>query len=289
MPSIDQFDHAIAAVQRPGGKYLFLDLTSDLTPVGSLPYGEQGEFAIVVHDDGVTEQVKLPLDSISVNATEMRITGELATDGKFNGRYSELAKGNRQYGLRGMFTTPLDSTQRASASRAIATSLFRGASGDSLLGFDGKNLQAEPHVTLRVRNGQAATASGDTHILSIPTRSLSGWAQNTVNELQDRGERRYPIDVAAVVGPVSTVTEIRITLPEGWKARLPQNALVDGAFGLYESRYAQHGRELVISRRIRGATGVLPKERITDLVGWLQGVAADDVRFIVLEHGAAKD
>jgi transglutaminase-like putative cysteine protease len=288
MPSIDQFDHAIAAVQRPGGKYLFLDLTSELTPVGSLPYSEQGEFAIIVHDDGATEKVKLPLDSISSNVTEMRITGELSADGKFNGRYSESAKGNRQYGLRGMFTSPLDSTQRANASRAIATSLFRGASGDSLLGFEGKNLQAEPHVSLRVRNGQAATMSGDTHILSIPVRSLSGWAQNMVNELQDRGERRFPIDAASVIGPISSRTDVRITLPNGWKARLPQNAVVDGPFGLYESTYAQDGRDLVITRRLHGATGVLPKERINDLVGWLQGVAADDVRFIVLEHGAAK-
>jgi transglutaminase-like putative cysteine protease len=288
MPSIDQFDHAIAAVKRPGGKYLFLDLTSDLTPVGSLPYSEQGEFAIVVHDDGVTEQVKLPLDSISTNSTEMRISGELTPDGKFNGRYIERAAGNRQYGLRGMFTTPLDSTQRANASRAIATSLFRGASGDSLLGFEGKNLQAEPQVSLRVRNGQAATASGDTHILSIPIRGLSGWAQNTVNELQDRGERRFPIDVAEVIGPIASYSEVRIKLPEGWKARVPQNTHVDGPFGLYESKYSQEGRDLVITRRIRGATGVLPKERINDLIGWLQGIAADDVRFIVLEHGATK-
>ena len=288
MPSIDQFDHAIAAVQRPGGKYLFLDLTSELTPFGSLPYGEQGEFAIVVHDDGVTEQVKLPLDSIADNATEIRIAGDLSPDGKFNGRYSERAKGNRQYGLRGMFTTPLDSTQRANASRAIATSLFRGASGDSLLGFEGKNLQAEPHVSLRVRNGQAAAASGDTHILSIPVRSLSSWAQNMVNELQDRGARRFPIDAADVIGPIASTTEVRVTLPDGWKARLPQNAVVDGPFGFYESKYSQEGRELVIARRVRGATGVLPKERIDDLMGWLQGVAADDVRFIVIEHGAAK-
>jgi hypothetical protein len=139
-----------------------------------------------------------------------------------------------------------------------------------------------------VRNGQAATASGDTHILSIPVRSLSGWAQNTVNELQERGERRFPIDVADVIGPISSFSEIRITLPDGWKARVPQNARVDGPFGLYESKYSQEGRELVITRRVQGATGVLPKERIGDLVGWLEGIAADDVRFIVLEHGTAK-
>ena len=71
MPSLEQFNHAIAAVARPGGKYLFLDLTSELTPVGALPYGEQGEFGLVVHDDGLTEQVRFPLESIERNASEM--------------------------------------------------------------------------------------------------------------------------------------------------------------------------------------------------------------------------
>ena len=287
MASIDQFNHAIAAVKRPDGKYLYLDLTSELTPVGSLPYGEQGEFGIVVHDDGLTEQIRFPLDSIERNASEMHITGELGADGRFNGRYVETGTGTRQYPLRGMFTTPLDSTQKANVSRAIATGIFRGASGDSLTGFEGKNLQAEPRVTLKVRNGMASKRSGDTDILTVPIGGLSGWAENMVNNLEERGERRFPIDVAAIIGPITSFSEFRVTLPEGWKARVPQNVTADGPFGLYEAKYAQNGRDLVISRRLRGRTGVLPKERIEDLKSWLRQVATDDVRFIVLEHPAA--
>lgn len=287
MPAVDQFDHEIAAVKRPDGHYLFVDLTSELTPVGSLPYGEQGEFGLVVHDDGVTEQVRFPLDSIDRNATEMHIVGELSPEGKFNGRYWEKASGTRQYALRGPFSSPIDSTRRAEASRAIATGFFRGASGDSLVGFDGKDLQAEPKISMVIRNGSASKRSGDTDILSIPIMSLSGWAENMVNNLESRGERRFPIDVADVIGPVTTFSEYRVTLPDGWKARVPQNVTVNGPFGLYESKYAQAGRELVVSRRLRGTTGVLPKERINDLIGWLSQVATDDVRFIVLEHPQA--
>ena len=286
MPSIEQFNHAIAAVARPGGKYLFLDLTSELTPVGALPYGEQGEFGLVVHDDGLTEQVRFPLDSIDRNASEMKIAGELATDGRFNGRYVESATGTRQYPLRGMFSTPLDSTQRATASRAIATQLFRGASGDSLTGFDGKNLQAEPRITMRLRNGQASKRSGDTDILTVPIGGLSSWAENLVNSLEERGERHFPIDASEVLGPAAGYSEFRVTLPEGWKARLPQNVTADSPFGFYQATYAQTGRELVVARRVRGKVGVYPKERIDDLESWLRQVATDDVHFIVLERPA---
>src|SRR5947208_15244318 len=39
-PSALAFDHMIAAVERSGG-YLYLDLTSELTPFGSVPPSEQ--------------------------------------------------------------------------------------------------------------------------------------------------------------------------------------------------------------------------------------------------------
>ena len=286
MPAIDQFDHEIAAVKRPDGHYLFLDLTSELTPVGALPYSEQGAFGLVVHDDGVTEQVRLPEDSIDHNAAELHLVGTLSTDGKFNGRYWEKATGTRQYALRSPFSSPIDSIHRAEASRAIATGFFRGASGDSLVGFDGKDLQAEPKISMLIHNGSASKRSGDTDILSIPFASLSGWAENMVNNLDSRGERVFPIDVADVIGPLTTFNEYRVTLPEGWTARVPHDVKVDGPFGLYESKYAQNGRELVISRRLVGRKGVLPKEKITALTDWLGQVSTDDVRFIVIDHPA---
>lgn len=59
LPSIGQFDHAIAAVDRPTGR-VYVDLTADLAPYGELPPNDQGQFTLVVHRDGVTEEVTLP-------------------------------------------------------------------------------------------------------------------------------------------------------------------------------------------------------------------------------------
>ncbi len=285
LPSIAQFDHAIAAVERPGGGYLFVDLTSELTPLGSLPWGEQGEFAIVVHPDGRGEEVTLPEDPPSMNRSETLIVGELMPNGKVNARYVERALGARQYGLRGMFTTPLDSTKRAILTRAIAQNVFTGASGDSLVVFDGKDLRAEPKVELLVRDGQAAKAAGKTAILSLPFSNMSGYA-NSAADLESRPARKFPIDIGAVVGPISGKSELRLTLPAGWKAQLPPNVKVSGAYGTYTVEYAQTGRELRIVKNIEGAEGTQPPEKVGELVKWMKEMAADDVEYIVLEQGS---
>ncbi len=284
LPSIEQFDHAIAAVERPQGGYLYVDLTSELTPLGSLPFEEQGEFALVVHPDGRGEQVTLPKDLPSTNLAETVIVGELLPNGKVNARYVERALGARQYSLRGMFSAPLDSTKRAMLTRAIAQNVFTGASGDSLKIFDGKDLAAEPRVEILVREGQAAKPAGKTAILTLPFSNMSGFA-NSAAELESRGERKFPIDVAAVVGPIAGVSEMRLTLPPGWKAQLPSNVKVSGVYGTYTVEYAQHGRELRVVKKVEGAEGVEPPEKVGQLITWMKEMAADDVQYIVLEQG----
>jgi hypothetical protein len=39
-----------------------------------------------------------------------------------------------------------------------------------------------------------------------------------------------------------------------------------------------------VMRRLRGNTGILPPDRIGDLVAWLKARSKDDVRFIVLRR-----
>jgi transglutaminase-like putative cysteine protease len=283
MPSIEQFDHAIAAVEKPGGGYLFVDLTSELTPLGSLPFSEQGEFAIVVHPDGRGEEVTLPKDPPATNLAETVIVGELLANGRVNARYVERALGARQYSLRGLFTSPLDSTKRALLTRALAQNVFTGASGDSLRIFDGKDLSAEPRVEILVRQGQAAKAAGKSAILTLPFPNMSGFA-NSAADLESRGERRFPIDVASVLGPVAGVSELRLTLPTGWRAQLPSNVNVSGVYGSYSVEYSQTGRELRVVKRITGADGVQPPEAVSGLIKWMKEMAADDVEYIVLEQ-----
>jgi transglutaminase-like putative cysteine protease len=289
MPSVEQFDHAIAAVEKlagegaaGGGPYVFTDLTTEITPYGSLPFSEQGEFALVVHPDGRGEEATMPADPITANRSETRVVGTVSEQGIFEGRYEETATGAMQYGLRDMLSTPLDSLKRAALLRGVASRWFEGADGDSLVVFDGKDLRATPRISLRIRHGRATSSSGDTEILTNPLGSLAHFAR-VADEIEERGRRRFPIDALKVAGASVGVTEVRMTLPAGWRARLPKNVSAAGPFGTFAAEYAQEGRVLRITRRTTGARGVLPPERVGDLLAYLRTVGSDDTRFIVID------
>ncbi|HEU0053056.1 MAG TPA: DUF3857 domain-containing transglutaminase family protein, partial [Longimicrobium sp.] len=214
MPSINQFDHMIAAVEKPGGGYTFLDLTAELTPYGAVIPSYQGEFGLVVHPDGRGEEITFPLDPPSANRSEVLIAGELSTEGVFKGTFRQRSLGGLQYALRDAFSSRLTPKDREQVGRSLAQGVFEGASADSLVIFDGKDLTAQPQAQVWVSGGRAAEKSGETLILTVPLGN--GSTQQLIASLESAPKpRRFPIDVASVVGPIERVSEFRVTLPEG--------------------------------------------------------------------------
>ncbi|HEY3011542.1 MAG TPA: DUF3857 and transglutaminase domain-containing protein [Gemmatimonadales bacterium] len=286
LPSLAQLDHAIAVVERPEGR-VYVDLTADLAPYGELPASDQGQFALIVYPDGTSEQVTLPESPPSANLNETRIVGILSPEGYVTTSYQERGLGTRQYDLRNLFRAPIDSTHRADLARSIATKLYPGAEADSLQIFDGRDLTADPRVALRIRHGLAArpTANRRAIILTLPLPSMRSMA-DVATALEARGPRRFPIDAAKIVGPVLGQTEIRLTLPAGWRVQLPPAVSVAGKWGSYTARYAQEGTTLHVLRRLEGARGVYPPEALADLAAWLRAIGEDDVPYLVIEPGS---
>ncbi len=282
LPALAQFDHMIAAVDRPGGR-VYTDLTAELTPYGELPFAEQGSFAVVVHPDGAGETVVLPAAPPSANRSESRLVGELTADGNFSGHFIEASTGAQQYGLRGAFSHDLSSTEQQRLTRAIASELFQGAVGDSLQAFHGRDLAAAPRISLLLHGARLATRSGRTDILTLPLRSYV--LLDIAAKVQEHVPRHFPIDVGEVVGPLTTAAELEVTLPEGWKAQLPANVAEASEFGSYTAEYTQTGRVLHVARRMTGHKGIAPPHHVQALIDWLKAVSTDDVRYIVLEHG----
>jgi transglutaminase-like putative cysteine protease len=283
LPSLTQFNHAIAVVERSEGR-IYADLTADLVPFGELPDSDQGQFGVIVYADGTSEQVILPSAPPSANLNQTRMVGTLFPDGYLNASYEEVGLGSRQYSLRSLFLKPADAAYRGDFARSIATSLYPGAEADSLQIFDGRDLTAEPRVALRITRGFAArpTANGSTFILNLPLTSMRSMA-DAARALEAKGQRRFPIDAGKVVGPVTTATEISLTLPQGWQAQLPADVEVTGKWGTYRARYDQEGTTLRVSRTLEGARGVYPPDDLPDLTRWLRDVAQDDVSYLVLE------
>lgn len=285
LPTIKQFDHEIAAVATGSG-YTYTDLTVGVVPFGHLPVGEQGGFALVVRPDGSSERVTLPKSPITGNRSVVRVVASLDSTGLLDGTYEESGEGAAQYALRNVFYNPLDSAQRANLGNAIAGKLFEGAEGDSVTGFDGKDLAAPARMTLRIRHGKAAAPAGTTMILHMPLASMAAMAAGA-KELEAMPTRRFPIDAGKFWGAQTSVAEYVITLPSGWHAQLPKGVSATSAFGTYESSYTETGGVLRLTRRLVGSTDVQPPESIGTLIAWLRAVAADDAKFIVLTRGSA--
>src|SRR5438552_9393550 len=191
--------------------------------------------------------------------------------------------GTAQPAMRALFVESRTAAELRQMAQGIANALLPGATGDSLTAFDGRDLEVVPRIAFVVRQDHALTQSGDRGILTLPLPELAG-SGVAAALAADEGRRRFPIDVAKVFGPRTVTYELRLTLPEGWRAELPPPVTAVSAFGTYEARYSQEGRELRAVRRLQGATGIEPPYRIADLIIWLQKREKDDVRYVVLRH-----
>ena len=216
-----------------------------------------------------------------------RVVGTLDADGTFSGHYEEAGTGLMQYSLREVFTEEMTRQQRANAAQALASQLFQGARGDSLVGFDGYDLTVEPRVTVQVEaeGTTTRTPAGD-HIFPLPLPAFGNL--NLLRYLESREEpRRGPFHIGQVSGDNEVVRELVLEVPDGWTVALPDPVRAESRFGTYTADFTQEGRTVRVTRRWLGGRGIAPPEARTELIEWLREVLSDDVRYLVLQPPAA--
>jgi len=190
--------------------------------------------------------------------------------------------GRTQEGLRQALSHNITAQQKDQFARGLANGLFDGAVGDSLELFDGRDLSVTPRISVAIRHAQATSPAGSGSILRLPLRPL--FSSELVADVESHVPRRFPINAASVIGPVLAVEEYLITLPPGWRARLPADVTAASAYGQYRSTYSQEGRELRVERRVEGRRGVQAPDKVADLIAFMRAIARDDPRLILLEH-----
>jgi hypothetical protein len=282
LPSLTQFDHVIAAMPRQGAPgYTYIDLTTDDIPAGKVPPSYQGGFGLVARTDGTDDEITFPEDAPGLVTTTF--VGTVDAAGKESGTLSIVAKGGADTGMREGFLEPMDSTRRAMMEKFMGRT-FPSGKADSVIVFDGRDPKAEARISARVYEGEAFKRIGSVAILAVPAqlRGNAATIAYMVSQLPTTGERKLPIDAETILGPGRVVTEMQMTLPEGWKAQLPPAVDAVSDFGEYHAKYTQDGRVLRVSHSVTGAKGVLPKERMADLRAWMKAIADDNVDSIVL-------
>jgi transglutaminase-like putative cysteine protease len=287
LASPHQFNHEIAAVPLGNGAYQFVDLTASYNAYGELPLNIQGGFGLVIFPDGKNEEVTIPVDSPASNVQTISLIGDLSPDGIFNGYYEETASGSIAAGMRATFASQRDSAQRAVAATRIARKYFASGEGDSLSSFDGRNFSEKPQVHIRIRDAKATTTAGPVMLLSNPFSQMTAMA-GIADDIARMPGRRFPIDASKVLGQRTAVTELRVTLPEGWHAQLPPGVTATSVFGKYATTYSQTGDTVLIRRKLVGATGVFMPSRVNELIAWLRTIGSDDAKLFVLDKPASQ-
>jgi transglutaminase-like putative cysteine protease len=289
LPTISAFNHAIAAVERPAGR-LFVDLTASDVPWGSLPEPDQGQFVLVIRPDGRTEETITPENDQSEIHNRVTIVGSLDTAGFAGARVDMImdgALGDAYHSI--LVNSPPDSASRAQFLRRLASGIYPESEGDSLQFSDETDRGGEFRIGFVARGGRAAQLAGPVAVLALPFLRRLGDVKPLVAELQAHRPRRFPIDVAEVAGASGGNGESRLQLelPAGWQAELPKDVALAGAFGEVKLTYAQAGRVLTVTERRVGRRGVLPPDRLDDLVAWLEQVSAAtrESASIVLRRG----
>lgn len=282
-PALGQFNHMIAAVER-GTAYQFADLTAETYPIGKLPRSEEGNVAVLVKERDA-EEITLPESPLGKMTTT--VTGRLSTDGVFTGTLEQAVSGELEMSLRSLLQIPLDSAQRQRFARGIARSYFEAADADSLQSFDAKDFTAPARLKVRITRAQAVTRAGEVQLLTNPLRPNTLYAR-VAEDLKDDPPRKFPIETSKMLSPGETRSIVTIKLPQGWRAQLPKNVVLNGPVGNYSLTYAQTGDELRMERVVSGIKQVLPASRMPDVIAWLKAAGSDDGKLIVLQPPPGK-
>ena len=286
LPSIYQFNHAIAAV-REGKDWTYTDLTADVIPYGVIPDAYQGAFGIIINPDGSAQEITFPITSANENVNTQRLILAVDTSGHVSGHVTEESLGVLSYPMRGAFASPLDSARRAALGKALAQRIFAAdATVDSIVAFDGRDERAHTQMSYRIVADATLKAVGDVRLFTLsPTiRGPARAFRNLARDLESRPKRVFPIDAAQLLTPTVAVVDLHLTLPNGWKAELPKNVTTTTFFGRYESTWTQVGSDVHLVRRITGARGYFPSARIVEVITWLKAVGMDDYEFLSLRQ-----
>lgn len=289
LPSVFQFDHAIAAV-REGNQWRFTDLTADIYPYGEIPEAYQGSFAVQVTTDGMAREITLPVSPVEANSMTVQLITQLDSAGNVRGHATESATGALAPALRALLVSVESESRRTAvvqglARRLIGTDAGMGSTVDSLRGTHGRNMATHPQQEYETVITGAIRAIGSSRALRVPSlfRSPANRSRSLLSRIDTTRLRLMPIDAARVVGPAVITQEWRVTLPDGWTVELPRSVTFTAFFGSYKSTWSLAGQEVRLVRELRGARGVYGPERLPELKVWAEAVIADDVEFLTLK------
>ena len=213
LPFLSQFNHMIAAVPTRQNTYIWLDATAATCNYGDLPYSVQGRTGFLVSDTHGTF-VNTPVFSFKSNRLVSTTEFALNSEGAVQGTLHIQTSG--QYSLNTRWT--YQQVHPSGLKTALATELSQQFPGIQVEWCDMSDLRdldtpVEMNLGFHVEN--YAKPSENSVLLPLPIDEFAAYAETFAD-----ARRTYSLDFGY---PMQIEKTIRIQIPEGWTAVLPED------------------------------------------------------------------
>ena len=257
------------------GRILIFDPTSEVTPFGQLWGHLQGNYGLLVTDQG-GELIQVPKLSLSASGNVRTGKLVLSPDGTLSGQVTEVRQGdnaaNQRYNLRAV-TKDADRIKPIESllSYSLGTFQINSASVENL------NLYDQPFKYMYSFTAYKYAKSGGDLLLVRP-RVLGNWSSGI---LERKEPRKYPVEFD---GPVKNIDNYEIKLPEGYTIdELPPPTDADYSFASYHSKTEANGNVLTYRRTMEIKELSVPVDNLDQLKAFYRAIASDERNTAVLK------
>jgi len=281
-----QFNHVILAIPVPAatdlpatidhpafGRLLLFDPTDDLTPIGDLPWTDQGTRGLLVHPEkgGLIDLPSLPPATSRAERTwTLKLTAVGPTEVTLNARYS----GQYARTLRSYYGGIPDADRATRFLRSL--SRVPGARLDEATFTDLATPERELSLKVRAVAARFGRMSGSL-LLTQPLAPVDSFAPTLPSD-----PRGLP---ALIPFPLVEEDTMSVVIPEGWKAaELPPERSLSSPFGSFAVRFSPTAEGLQVERHLRLDAREISLETYGAARAFLDDVAKATAVTLVLEH-----
>lgn len=263
LPSPAVFNHVITTVEMPGGGgRIWLDATPEVEPFRELSAPIRDQQALVVPATGAAALVKTPADPPFPFFERFVAVATIDRDGLLKGRMTMTVRSDNEAGFRTLL-------QRAAP--AQWDDAVQYVSG--VMGFGGKVTNADLHQTdlsgpMQLAYDYSRPSFGDwdnRRILPLfPALEIAGVDKEKAPE--------YDIDLGA---PRTLEAHTEITLPDGFRADLPEAMHAKRRYSTFDQTYRLEGQKLVVDRKVVILEKKVPKANWQDYREYLKSIGME--------------
>ena len=214
LPALNQFNHMIAAIPTGANAYIWLDPSSATCSYGDLPYNAQGRTGFLISDTHgeFVETPVFPSDSNRlVSMTDIALNNQGTVEGTLHIQTSG------QYDLNTRWA--YQQIQPRAVKASLATELSQQFPGIQIVwhemsDLNDLNVPVEIRLGFRVEN--YATPLRNYMLMPLPIDEFGEYAEAFAND-----QRVYSLNFGY---PTQVEKTIRIQIPDGWSAALPEDS-----------------------------------------------------------------